>query len=230
MTVHSFLFVHSPLVGPSSLRRLALAASVLGHQVALPDLTPTATAVQPHHEYLRRAVAGAQVRSTELTIVGHSGAGAFLPAIDDSIAADTALIFVDAVIPPREGAHTTPAPMKDILDEQTEDGLLRPWLMWWPHEVLSELLPEASDRAELMSDMPRLPRSFYDVAVDAPPGWSEGACAYLRLSAGYDGELDEAVARHWPTATLDSTHLGTHTHPDQILHEVLRLADRIRSR
>lgn len=187
-----------------------------------------ATAELPHDEYPRRAAAAARSLSAELTIVGHSGAGAFLPAIAERTEADAALLFVDAVIPPQVGAHTTPDRMKDMLDDQTDDGLLRPWLAWWPLEVVSELLPEASDRDELAADMPRLPRSFYEIDVDVPSGWSDGACAYLRLSAGYDAELADAVARHWPTATLDSTHLGMHTNPDRVLAEIVGLIDQIR--
>ena len=184
-----------------------------------------ATASLPHNEYLRRATYTARVLSSPPTVVGHSGAGAFLPSIRDGIETDALLCFVDAVIPPKVGAHSTPVRMRVMLDEQTDDGLLRPWLAWWPSEVVGEVLPDPNDRDELAADMPRIPRSFYDVEVDVPFDWSKRACAYLRLSAAYDSELDEAVARHWPTATLDSNHLGTHTDPDRVLAEIVRLAD-----
>ncbi len=55
--VFSLLLVHSPLVGPSSLTRLADVATSLGHQVALPDLTSTVTTDSPHHEYVSTAAA-----------------------------------------------------------------------------------------------------------------------------------------------------------------------------
>ena len=229
MTGRSFLFVHSPLVGPSSLRRLAGAASAAGHQVTLPDLTPMATAASPCDDYLARAVAATDRLTDSVTIVGHSGAGAFLPALAARADVDGVLVFVDAVIPPRSGAHVTPDHLKDLLDEQTgDDGLLRPWLAWWPPEVISGLLPDPDDRAALAADMPQLPRSFYDVEVGVSAGWSDQGCAYLRLSGGYDPELAEAVARQWPTASLDSAHLGVHTDADRVLSEIMGLTDQVR--
>ena len=186
-----------------------------------------ATTELPHREYVRMAAAAAGPLSAAVTVVGHSGAGAFLPAIGEKIKVDTALLFVDAVIPPPVLAHTTPARMKDLLDEQTDDGILRPWLAWWPSEVVAELLPDVGDRNELAADMPRLPRSFYDIEVDVPSGWSDEACAYLRLSAGYNSELDEAEARHWPTAALASTHLGVYTEPASVLAAIENLITQI---
>lgn len=228
MSKHLFLLVHSPLVGPSSLGRLAGAASTAGFDVALPDLTPSAISPRPHEVYRRIAVDAAGPNTSAVTVVGHSGAGAFLPGIGAEIATETNLIFVDAVLPPPVGAHVTSTPMKAVLDKQTDDGLLRAWLSWWPDEVLTELLPNAIDRQQLREDMPRLPRSFYNVDVEVPTGWSSTSCAYLQLSDAYDDEFDEAVLRGWPVARCDSTHLGVYTAADQVFAEIIELDESLR--
>lgn len=187
-----------------------------------------AASPRPHDEYRRIAVDAAIPNADALTIVGHSGAGAFLPTIGDQIATRVHRIFVDAVLPPATGAHATPTPMQAALDEQTDDGLLRPWLSWWPDEVVTELLPNDEDRQHLQADMPRLPRAFYDVDIEVPTGWSAMPCAYLRLSEGYDNAFDEANRRGWPTTRCDSTHLGVHTDAHSVLAEIVELDNSLR--
>ena len=227
MSLASILLVHSPLVGPSSLARLADAAADADIRVSLPDLTSMAESLNPHDDFCRLAVdAGRKMKAAPL-VVGHSGAGAFLPAIGAAIGNVAGLVFVDAIVPPAAGAHSTSPSIRDMLDSVTEAGVLRRWLDWWPEEVIVELLPDEADRAELEVDMPRVPRSFYEHDVKVPPGWSRGGCGYLMLSDAYEAELQDASERGWPTARFDSDHLAPHTKPGSVLREVLQLARRI---
>ena len=225
----SLLLVHSPLLGPSSWRPFATLASQLGYELALPDLTDVANAPQPRWKHFVEAAASAGHELSRPTlVVGHSGAGVFLPEIARQLdAAETALCFVDAVVPPEGGAHTTPVQMEDVLDEQSTDGVLAQWIDWWPDEVIEELLPDPSDRAALRADMPRLPRAFYDESVPVPDGWSDRPCCYLRLSAAYDGALEAAQTWRWPTESRDFSHLSIYTDPRQVLEAVAGLAGRL---
>ncbi len=160
-------------------------------------------------------------------VVGHSGAGAFLPAIGSTLGNSAGLVFLDAVVPPASGAHRTSPAMREMLDSVTEDGVLRRWLDWWPEESIVDLLPHEADRAELGADMPRLPRSFYDIDIEVPSGWSQSRCGYIMLSDAHEAELHDSTERGWPTASVDSTHLAPHTQPEFVLREVLRLARRL---
>lgn len=219
--VGSLLLVHSPLVGPSSLRRLAEGARFRGHEVFLPDLTSVATADSPRWEaYASRAVASVGDLSVPIAVVGHSGAGAFLPAIGEAVNDLAALIFVDAAVPACAGVHQTDDRMRELLDNQTSDGLLLPWLDWWPTEDVADLLPDSADRELLATDMPRLPRSFYDDDVSLPTGWSQWHCGYLRLSSAYEAEFEEARVRGWRRTSIDGTHLSVHTHPEAVLDAI----------
>lgn len=227
MSLVSILLVHSPLVGPSSLARLADAAADADLRVSLPDLTSIAQSDSPHDDFCRLAVDAGRTMNAGPLVVGHSGAGAFLPAIGSAIGSIAGLVFVDAVVPPTAGVHTTSPGMREMLDSVTEDGVLRRWLDWWPEETIVDLLPNESDRVELEADMPHVPRSFYDFDVKVPTGWSQYGCGYLMLSDAYAAELQEAGERGWPTARLDSDHLAPHTQPGSVLREVLQLARRI---
>lgn len=221
----SLLLVHSPLLGPSSWRAAAGVLIDRGYDVAVPDLTAVAEAPPPRWRTLVDAAhAAASDLSPPVAVVGHSGAGAFLPAIGDRLSVRGGWsVFVDAVIPPPAGAHETSAELQSLLDGQTEGDRLRPWLDWWPEEVLDQLLPDPSDRALLRGDMPRLPRAFYDEQVPVPDGWSGGRCAYLKLSTAYDDGFEEAGRRGWPVAELDADHLAVHTEPEMVAEAIVGL-------
>lgn len=223
----SLLLVHGPLVGPSALERLAVSATRAGHTVALPDLTCVATAESPHESYTQLAASAGNDLPSPVIAVGHSGAGAFLPAIGAALESLGGLIFVDAVVPPRAKAHRTPDGLKALLDEHTIAGLLNPWLDWWTSDVVAQLLPDPDDQIRLRADMPQLTRAFYDLDVAVPPGWADGPCGYLRLSDAYEAENEEAAARGWPTVELDSTHLGMYTSPNQVLDGITSLLAQI---
>jgi len=225
--LNSFLFLHSPLVGPSSLRRVADLARSEGITVALPDLTSMAGADRPHEEYTRKSIEAATEIASPVVVVGHSGAGAFLPSIGARIDQLAGLVFVDAVVPPRSVPHETSDDMKLMLDQHTDDGILHRWLDWWPPAVVAEILPDAGDREELVADMPRVPRAFYDFGVAVPEGWSEQACGYVQLSDAYEAEYVEAIDRGWPAMRLDSTHLGTHTDSARVFGAILQILDQI---
>lgn len=194
----------------------------MGHDASVPDLTPMVESDEPAATY--RALADATVTSvgSPVIIVGHSGAGAFLPSVSRQGDAH-ALLFLDAVLPPLVGVHRTPDALRDKLEEHAVAGVLRPWVDWWPPGVMADLIPDPNDAQEIAVDVPRVPLSFYDWEVPVPDGWSSQACGYLRCSGAYDPELAEARRRGWPTGALDSTHLGVFTEPDRVFEALLEL-------
>ncbi len=223
----SILLVHSPLVGPSTWSAAAELMRSDGFDVRLPDLTGVAQASPPRGEaFVRAAAEAADMLTEEVAIVGHSGAGAFLPAIAGRLEGLVAsLVFIDAVIPPPSGVHETPAGMQALLDEQTIDGQLRRWLEWWPDDVVASLVPDVEERATLLADMPSLPRSFYEESIPVPDGWMERPCAYLKLSNAYDAEYTEAGRRGWSRAELDADHLAIHTQSRRVVTAIESLIE-----
>lgn len=211
----AILLVHSPLVGPSTWEPTADLLRTRGFEVGLPDLTPAAAAPPPlWRAFVDAALEGAAGLAGPIALLGHSGAGAFLPAIAAGLGARLfGLLFVDAVLPPTSGEFRTPEERKAKLDELTVDGCLLRWLDWWPPGVVEELLPDPAERAAVLADMPVLPRSFYDEAVPVPDGWAEQRCGYLRLSEGYVDEHGEAGRRDWYRAEFDGDHLAIRSDP-----------------
>ncbi len=224
----SWLLVHSPLVGPSSWRPVDDEARARGVDVIRPDLTSVGDAPAPRWEHFVDSAVRATDGRSDLVVVGHSGAGAMLPAIGARMGDRLrALVFVDSVVPPPRGAHTTSERLRGSLDEKIANGRLLQWLDWWPDDVVAELVPGPEGRSELRSDMPRLPRSFYDEDVPVPLEWSTGPCAYLRLSSAYDEELDAAGRIGWPCAAIDGTHLSIFTDPSSVLDGIEALLTRL---
>lgn len=226
----TLVLVHSPLVGSSSWRPLDDVARAGGFDVVRPDLSGVVDAEWPQWRYLVDTAVDSTSGRTDLIVVGHSGAGAFLPAIGhrrkDGL---RAVVFVDAIVPPVAGEHRTSERFLGFLDDKTVDGRLLAWLDWWPPEVVGELVRSSEQLEELRSDMPRLHRSFYGAHIPMPDDWSSGPCAYLQLSPAYDEESRLANELGWPTLLSDGSHLSIFTDPLAVLAAVEDLVDRVDS-
>lgn len=222
------VLIHSPLVGSSTWSALAPVAAAAGFDLATPDLTGVAAAATPRSKwFVDTAVRATEELDGPIVVVGHSGAGVMLPSIAAELGGRCAkVVFLDATVPPTDGAHRPSAPFLDMLDRQTVDGSLNPWLTWWPNETVDELLPDAELQQMLLEDMPRLPRAFYDEVVPVPDGWTNGPNAYVQLSPAYADEHRAAAERGWPTATIASTHLGILTDPETVMGAIVNIIDR----
>jgi hypothetical protein len=206
------------LVGPSTVARLATALEAKGWTTTVPDLRD---ALDSPAEFASRAVERSD--SVEV-VIGHSGAGAVLPVVADRKGA-AATIFIDAVVPDASARFTPSKQFTELLDDvPTTDGLLAPWHQWWPAETMADLLPDESVREQLVSEIPRVPRSFYDQSISLPPAWWTRPAAFLQLSPAYDEERTRAELLGWPAHQLDGRHLDLVVHPDLVADHVTELA------
>ena len=181
------------------------------------------TAVQSPSAFLEHAVE--QVPWRDAILFGHSGAGAFLPAIAARTAA-AAAVFVDAILPPANAAFRTSTRFIEFLETvPTVDGQLAPWDQWWPAGTMQELIADDDARTLVVSEFPRVPRSFYDHQVEVASGWSRRPCCYLRLSHAYDEEGQRAATWGWPIGRIDGQHLDLIGHTQIIAEHVIRLVE-----
>ncbi len=214
-----FALVHSPVVGPTTWKWVADVLRGDGHEAVVPDLVRAATSGNPIA--FARAAAGAVDGKHETVLVGHSGAGAVLPLVAAALTTPPGrLVFVDAGLPPTAGAFTAGGGFLPTLRGLARDGLLPRWSEWWGAGALEVLVPDASRRAAVEDELPRVPLSFYETPIAVPSGWSDAPGAYLLLSEAYRADADRATALGWPVVA----HMGGHL---DIVNDEVSIAERL---
>lgn len=214
--MRSLVLVHSPFLGPASMRALSDALGERGHRVTVPDLRDGLRAESCHEGMADRFEQ--QVASASHVIAGHSGAGPLLPRLARHCPNST-LVYIDAGLPtPGRSWHDAAPPelIRQLSDIADEHGELPPWHTWFdPDPLTTDVL-----RAAIADDEPRVPLRLLS---QPRPHATEPPSAYLRLSAPYDDSADEARARGWPVRSRDADHLAPITDPAAVADDVTAL-------
>jgi Alpha/beta hydrolase family len=216
----TLLFVHSPVAGPSTWTDTAERLLKNGFHCVVPDLTAIATMDHPYYpKYAMAATAAADGTSGPVVVVGHSAAGALLPAIAEAVGNRTCgAVFVDAMLPQpgRSWFDTAPPGLEAQLRGLADHGLLPPWHEWFPPSSLEALVPDPARRRRLIAEIPRLPIAYFD--EPAPPARfaKPVACAFLRLGAPFDRAADKAERLGWWVARREWDHLRMLSDPDGV--------------
>jgi pimeloyl-ACP methyl ester carboxylesterase len=222
----TILLLHSPFLGPSSLRPLADELAARGRPAVLPDLRMT-VAAPPVHARLIGGFADA-VGETGVTgpvvLVGHSGAGPLLPGfadvLDDLV---SALVFLDAGLPTpgRSWRDTVPDELYLQLRDRSKDGLLPSWHNWFDQELIERLVPDARLRATIIDEAQEVPLAF--LKEERPSVRWAGPAGYVELSEAYAADAAGAHELGWPVRELHTHHLATATDPAPVAVAVLDL-------
>jgi hypothetical protein len=216
----TLLFVHSPVVGPSTWIYTAEVLRDSGFGCVVPDLTALATMDPPYYpKYATAAAAAVDEGSGPVVVVGHSAAGALLPAIAEAVGDRThGAVFVDAMLPQpgRSWFDTAPPGLAAQLRGLADHGLLPPWHEWFPPGLLEALVPDRARRRRLIAEIPRLQVAYFD--EPAPPAQfaKSVACAFLRLGPAFDQAADKADRLGWWVARRDWDHLRMLTAPEEV--------------
>lgn len=211
--------------GNSSWAGVASVLDDLGWHVVIPNLSDAAQQSGDVHAVV--AAAAAQLPAGDVVLVGHSGAGLLLPAIGAaSRARVTAHVFVDAHLPPEDGA--IPLADSDFVESLRRLAVgdrLPPWSSWWGPEAMTRLVPDPSVRAALVEDMPQLPLAYFHGSASVPSGWmSSGRRGYVRLSELYEASAVLAEDRGWPVQRFTGGHLDAAVHPRAVVDAILAVA------
>lgn len=214
--------MHSPLVGPSTWRWAAEALHARGHEALIPDLREAAVSGDP------RAVvrAARPPRSSEPTVVvGHSGAGFYLPSVAAELGVPVhALVFVDAGLPPCDGNATAGTGVLDKLTELARDGTLPKWSTWWDAGVMESLVPDAARRGLIEAELCEIPLALYESSIRQPAGWCDGTAGYLLSSDAYRRDAHRARSLGWPVIEELGNHLDIVNDPESIARHLVELA------
>lgn len=220
------VLVHSPLVGPTSWLAVARLLHAQDRQVIVPKLTDHPTG-EPYWSQHAACVADAVPPRRQVILAAHSGAGPLLPEIVARLSGAVGCVFVDAMLW-EDGAcrldllAREDAELARAMREHLAAGGEFPE---WTDEDLVGLVPDASDRAELLRELTPRGLDFFSEPIpapDLPPGTH---CAYLQLTATYRIWADQAEAQGWRVDRLDASHFHPMVAPEEIAGHLLRLAD-----
>ncbi|MBP1817242.1 alpha/beta hydrolase [Mycobacterium sp. OAE908] len=216
----TLLFVHSPVAGPSTWIYTAEVLQQNDFECVVPDLTATATTGPPYYpKYASAAAAAVDGGTDPVVLVGHSAAGALLPAIAEAVGDRTkGALFVDAMLPQpgRSWFDTAPQGLEAQLRGFAVDGVLPPYHEWFPPGELTEWVPDPDRRRRLIAEIPRMPLAYFD--EPAPPARfaDSVACAFVRLGAPFDAAADKAERLGWWVARRDWDHLRMLSDPQAV--------------
>jgi hypothetical protein len=207
-----FVLVHSPSVGPSTWSPVAEHLSAAGHQVRVPSLLHVGDGAPP---FWSRAVSAVRddlrhvSADRPVTLVAHSNAGLFLPAIRSVLDQQvTGSIFVDAALPARIGpTPVAPPELLEFLRPMAVNGRLPRWTDWWDEADVAPMFSDPTVRKTVVEEQPTLPLTYYEQHIPVPDGWDDHPCSYLLFGPPYDELAAEARERGWRVAHLPGAHL-----------------------
>lgn len=78
-----------------------------------------------------------------------------------------------------------------------------------------------------MTELPKLPLSYFEERVSVPAGWDDTPCGYVLLSDLYRPEAAEAVSRGWPVTELSGGHLDIVVRPAEVADALVDLTQTI---
>lgn len=218
------LVLPSPLLGPAAYGPLAAALTDQG--------APALVAHLPEGPFGPTEVLAAfvdQLRdSGASTVVAHSNAGYYVPAVRARVPVPVA-VLVDAALPLGSGATTALAPpafAELVARLPQEDGRLPPWPRWWDPADVAALFPSPQWLARVTDEAPRLPPAYLTATVEVPPRWAEQPAAYLAFGDTYAAELAFARTAGWPVEQVEGHHLQLLAEPAATARAVLGLRER----
>lgn len=219
------LLVHSPLVGPTVWHGVVDALSAAGHDAVVPDLRAAALTGDPG-AFIDVAVSSVPPGWSRPVVVGHSGAGFFLPSIASGMEASR-FVFVDAGLPPDDGPANAGGAFLDHLRTLAVDGVLPRWSTWWGDDAMRILVPDDDLRARIEAELPEIPLEFYERMVDLPTGWQRRPASLVLLSEAYRADAVRARSLGWPVVELLGGHLDVVTRPSPVASLIAGVHQRV---
>jgi pimeloyl-ACP methyl ester carboxylesterase len=163
-----------------------------------------------------------------LVLVGHSGAGALLPALGAALARPiAAYVFVDAGIH-RDGLSRLEmmvdedAPFADGLRAHLQSGGRYPE---WTDEQLQEAIPDDARRAAVLAELQPRGLDFFSEPIPVPAGWPDGPAAYLQFSTAYAVPAAKARELGWPVREIEGSHFLMLIDPETVADAILDLME-----
>ncbi len=222
----TMVLIHSPLVAPMVWEPVAAELRSRNIGVVIPDLDGDDTAEEPlwwQHACAASVTVAGLSADTAYVLVGHSGAGALLPAIREAAGFGAAgYIFVDAGLPQGDMSPID-GPFGPQLKVIYGSGQRYPN---WSDADLGDAIPDRATRQRLLQQVRPQPLRFWKEVIPVFDGWPDAPCGYLRfsLNRAYEGPATEARRRGWSYAELAGEHFHMLVEPIAVTDALLGLS------
>lgn len=223
-----FALIHSPVVGPFTWELVAEALRRRGFEVLVPDLRDSEESGEPFWKQHAESAAGSlrDVPDDQpLILVGHSGAGALLPAIRQALGRPVAAyLFVDARIhvQERNRLDTFDEPGRSKFRAFLESGGRFPT---WTDEMLSQDLPDPALRERVIRELRPRALAYWIEPIPVFAEWPDAPCAYLWFSPSYEAAATRARRAGWPLREMRAGHFHLLVDPEDVADALLELAE-----
>jgi len=212
--VTEIILVHSPLVGPSSLRPTAQVLEQYGWKCQVAEPSGTNTSFPAWAEWPNRLLESLTT-ANNVIVIGHS-AGSLLAAWLAGRLNANGIICLDAVIPPNNG-RTVPAEpwFYDFVHSLPQDGGLLPiWTDWWDRDLFEGAPVDEMFKMLFTSELPRIHIDWFDDEFEMTD-WSNCARGYILTSSIFDEQATRAKSEGWPVRVIEGTHLHPALAPEE---------------
>jgi hypothetical protein len=208
----TYVLIHSPLVGPLTWQLVQREMGKRGIEAITPTLVDHPNSTQPYWRQHAESVAGDLDHippERSLVLVAHSGAGPLLPIIRKSMHHSiSAYIFVDAGIPRDNLSRMDLMRLEDgQWAEQFHQTLLQgERFPVWTEEDLREVIPDDTLRRKMVTEINPRALPFFIEPIPVFDGWPDAPCAYIKFSASYDWDFEQARQADWAVREINAGH------------------------
>jgi hypothetical protein len=232
----TYVLIHSPLVGTLTWKLIAEQIRQRGFDIVVPMLNDSPDSKEQywkqHAESISRELAVIP-HDRALILVAHSGAGPLLPVIREALPNPIhAYVFVDAGIPVTDATRLEMMKLEDSNWAQEFQVYLEGGGRFpnWSSEDLSEILPDANVRQELVTDLRPRALDFFNEPIPVFTGWPDAPCVYILFSPPYRRAEAQARQMGWQTYTLEAGHFHMLVDPQAVTDLIVNAVQKLPSK
>jgi hypothetical protein len=228
-----YILIHSPLVGPLTWQLIHDEMGKRGIESIVPALSDDPNSTLPYWQQHAESAARELARAPQdgsMVLVAHSGAGPLIPIIRQSIKRSIeGYIFVDAGIPRDDMSRMDLMKLEDPeWAEQFHQTLLQgEQFPNWNEDDLQEVIPNNVLRRKMVREINPRPLSFFTEPIPVFNGWPDAPCAYIKFSASYDWDFEQAKQAGWLVREMNAGHFHMLVDPALVTSEIVNLTQEI---
>ena len=223
----TYALIHSPLVGPLTWQLVHQEMGRRGIEAVTPTLTDHPNSTRSFWYQHAESVAKSLTRipqNRSIVLVAHSGAGPLLPIIRQSVVHSISpYVFVDAGIPRKNSSRID---LMRSQDQQWADQFHQALLQGerfptWTEDDLREVIPDDVLRRNMIAEINPRSLTFFTEPIPAFAGWPDAPCAYIKFSASYDWDFEQAKRASWLVREVNAGHFHMLVDPSVVTNMIV---------